>query len=172
MLASVYDVAAWAYCRWLDSREAHAGSVRPVQVRLCIEPCESEEGAISAVAHVDFENCGRHAVKMSGQTQILVNGKRPFNRIGYPTTNFFNVIAPARGIATLEVVGDRLPKPTATRVECVLLYDFEYEISEKRAHTSQKVGGKITFHGELDVQVVGPADIEFEIGPDVYDQYR
>lgn len=165
-------VTAWLYCRWLDYREAHPGSVRAVRLRLSIEKSEHLEEGLCAVAHVDFHNRGRHAIKLSGKTQLLVNGKRPSNKMGYQTTDFFNVIAPAGGIATLEVVATRITVLSNNRIEGALFYDFKYEISEKRAQTGQQTAGRIAYQGKLGAQVVGPANIEFEVGPDAHDQYR
>lgn len=166
-------VTAWIYCQWLGWREARPGSVRATRLRLSLEKSEYLEEGLCAIAQVDFHNSGRHAVKLSGEMELLANGQRLSNKVGNRTTDFFNVIAPAGGISTLEIVGTRIVVLSDNQIEGTILYDFEYEISEKKAQTSQKTGGKITFHGKADVQnIPGPMDIEFEVGPDVYDQYR
>ncbi|WP_458756648.1 hypothetical protein ACSVBT_12775 [Afipia sp. TerB] len=172
-VAALLFVAVWLSGQWLNYREAQAGSVRASHLRLRIEEAGYPEGGLSAIAQLEFRNAGQHAVKLTGQTQMLVNGKRTSNRIGYPTTKFYDLIAPAADVATIEIVADNIVFPSPNWVHGAVIYDFEYEIADKRARTSQKTAGKITFSGKTDTNnILGPVAIEFEVGPDVYDQYR
>lgn len=164
-------VPAWLLCRWLEYREARAGSVRPVAVRLRAERCEYEiqKTAISVIAEIDLRNSGRWEVKTSGRGQILVNGKIGTGYTGYQWFNFNGVI-PAGAAATFEMEFGRMDWPTSdTLIDGFLYYDLTFQILRKRAHTSQKTATKIAIDGKIDAKnVLGPIDCKIDIGPDLY----